>query len=117
MEKSKICKIRDIYRAIAQLEATFQETYNLNLNEAMLLCTIHENDGILPTAIAEKLGLTASNCSKVIASAEKKKLIRRKTDKVDKRQMHFTLTPAGEELIVTMQCFDLPLPNILNKVL
>lgn len=35
-----LCKIRDIYRAIATFEAEFEKHYNLTLNEGMLLCTL-----------------------------------------------------------------------------
>ena len=35
-----LCKIRDIYRAIAEFEAQFEQAYGLSLNEGMLLCTL-----------------------------------------------------------------------------
>ena len=34
-----LCKIRDVYRAIAEFETQFMQQYNLSLNEGMLLCT------------------------------------------------------------------------------
>ena len=35
-----LCKIRDVYRAIAEFETQFMQQYNLSLNEGMLLCTL-----------------------------------------------------------------------------
>lgn len=49
-----LCKIRDIYRAIATFEAEFEKHYNLSLNEGMLLCTLSK-------------AKTLSSCSRVIA--------------------------------------------------
>ena len=42
MESNKICRLRDIYRAIAALENEFEKAFGLNINEAMLLCTLNE---------------------------------------------------------------------------
>uniref|UniRef100_A0AB33JM23 Winged helix DNA-binding protein n=5 Tax=unclassified Prevotella TaxID=2638335 RepID=A0AB33JM23_9BACT len=117
MDKQKICRIRDVYRAIMSLESEFQTTYNLNINEAMLLCTLRDCSGMTSGEIAEQLSLTPSNTSKVITSVEKKALIRRKLDKVDKRQMHFALTPKGEALIETMHCSEIELPGILAHII
>ena len=33
-----LCKIRDVYRAIAEFEVQFTQMYDLSLNEGMLLC-------------------------------------------------------------------------------
>ena len=35
-----LCKIRDVYRAIAEFEVQFTQMYDLSLNEGMLLCTL-----------------------------------------------------------------------------
>lgn len=37
-----LCKIRDVYRAIAEFEVQFVQKYDLSLNEGMLLCTLLE---------------------------------------------------------------------------
>lgn len=38
-----LCKIRDVYRAIAEFETQFIQQYNLSLNEGMLLCALLDN--------------------------------------------------------------------------
>ena len=40
MGVESLCRIRDLYRAIAELEAEFVRRYTLSLNEGMLLCTL-----------------------------------------------------------------------------
>ena len=92
-----LCKIRDVYRAIAEFETQFMQQYNLSLNEGMLLCTLLNTPRLTSGEIAEALGLTCSNTSKLIRSVEEKKLIARIIGKVDKRQMHFSLTAEGKE--------------------
>ena len=116
MDKKKLCRIRDVYRAIVALENQFQQSFNLNINEAMLLCTLKDNSGLTSGEIAEALGLTNSNASKVIGSAENKLLVNRNLDRVDKRQMHFSLTTTGSDLLNEMNCDDMPLPDILTEI-
>ena len=115
MDKQIICRLRDINRAIAELERQFSQRFDLNINEAMLLCTLKEKGELSSGAVAEALGLTASNASKVIASTEKKKLVSRNLCEEDKRQMFFSLTPIGKEKIETMRNEQIDIPEILLK--
>lgn len=114
MNSFNICKVRDVYRAVLSLEHYFEENYNLNLNEAMLLCTLFENNKLTAGDLAERLGLTCSNTSKVIASAEKKKLIKRSMGKEDKRKMLFSLTPQGTDRLSTLKADPVELPEPLR---
>lgn len=116
MDKQIICRLRDINRAIAELEHQFSQRFELNINEAMLLCTLKEKGELSSSAVAEALGLTASNASKVIVSAEKKNLISRNLCKEDKRQMFFSLTAFGREKIETLRNEQIDLPEILKAI-
>lgn len=98
-----LCRIRDIYRAIAEFEVKFMQEFDLSLNEGMLLCTLLNTPKLTSSEIAEALGLSASNTSKVIRSVEDKKLIARLVGKTDKRQMHFALTPEGKSRITVIK--------------
>ena len=69
MENFCICGIRRIYKAIAQFEEQLQATLGLNLNEAMVLCLLSDNDCLSAGEIAAMM-LTRSNTSKVISSLE-----------------------------------------------
>ena len=59
-----LCRIRDIYRAIAEFEVKFMQEFDLSLNEGMLLCTLLNTPKLTSSEIAEALGLSASNTSK-----------------------------------------------------
>lgn len=89
-----LCILRDIYRSIRDLEESFQQKHDISLNEGMLLCSL-KSGKLSSTELAEVLGLTPSNTSKVIRSLEIKELIDRSLGKTDKRQMYFSLNNAG----------------------
>ena len=112
-----LCKIRDIYRAIAEFETVFQQQYGLGLNEGMLLCSLQKSGKCSSGEIASMLGLTFSNASKVICSAEKKSLICRTLGDNDKRQMYFALTEKGAELLATIKSDELPLSESLKTLI
>ena len=116
MEKQKICRLRDIYRAIAGLEEQIEKTFGLNINEAMLLCTLKDHADMKSSEIADALNLTHSNASKVIASVEDMRLVRRSVDKQDKRQMRFALTKQGMEKLDMLNCEAIELSPILQGV-
>lgn len=111
-----LCKIRDIYRAIAEFEIQFMHKYDLSLNEGMLLCTLLDHPGLTSSEIAEVLGLSASNTSKVIRSVEDKELITRLIGKEDKRQMLFTLTSEGKNRISAIKSAVVGMPELLRKI-
>ena len=113
--RQKMCRVRDIYRAITELENGMEAAYGLNLNEAMLLCSLSDKGGMTAGEVGDCLGLTQSNASKVIRSLEKKKLLKRTLDKADKRVMHFQLTKAGEAKLEGMDCQNMTLPPLLEN--
>lgn len=110
-----LCKIRDLYRSISEFETEFQDKYEICLNEGMLLCTLGENK-LSSSELAERLGLTNSNASKVIRSIEKKGFIERIVGKEDKRQMYFTLTEKGNNLLDTIKCSEIDMPELLKSI-
>lgn len=111
-----LCKIRDVYRAIAEFEVQFTQMYDLSLNEGMLLCMLLNTPKLTSSEIAEALGLSASNTSKVIRSVEGKKLITRLIGKEDKRQMRFSLTTEGKNRISDIKNATFELSGLLQQV-
>jgi DNA-binding MarR family transcriptional regulator len=108
MEKGQektLCRIRDIYRSIATFEADFEGKYDICLNEGMLLCSLNGNK-YSSSELAELLGLTNSNMSKVIKSVEQKGLVKRNT-----------LTDAGKAKLGTINCEDVEIPGLLKAVI
>jgi len=112
-----LCQIRDIYRAIASFESELERTHNLCLNEGMLLCSLSSANRLSSGEIADILGLTNSNASKVIRSVENKKLIKRVLGTKDKRQMYFSLTEKGKQSLSEIRCEDIEVPDLLKKIL
>lgn len=112
MDTSAICRIRDLYRSIAALEAHYEKEYGLNINQAMLLCTLSQEPGITSTQLSERLGLTCSNCSKVLAAVEREELVVSQASKTDRRVKYFHLTPAGEQRLSALKADTMALPEI-----
>ena len=111
-----LCKIRDVYRAIAEFEVQFTQMYDLSLNEGRLWCRLLNTPKLTSSEIAEALGLSASNTSKVIRSVEGKKLITRLIGKEDKRQMRFSLTTEGKNRISDIKNATFELSELLQQV-
>jgi len=112
-----LCKIRDVYRSIIEFEGRFEKMYEISLNEGMLLCSLKTSGKLSSGEIAELLGLTCSNTSKILRSAEDKKLIRRVLGSKDKRQMYFTLTAKGEEKLASADCEKVGIPESLLPII
>ncbi len=111
-----LCKIRDIQRAVNQVEQRFEKQHGICLNEGMALCSLAKNGKLSSGEIGELLGLTSSNTSKVIKSIEEKGLVKRMLGTEDKRQMYFALSKKGEELLSAIECAEMEMPEVLREV-
>ena len=112
----KLCKIRDIQRAVMQFETLFEKQYGVCLNEGMALCSLLKSEKLTSGEIGELLGLTSSNTSKVIDKIEKKGYVNRIPGKNDKRQMYFTLSDAGKNIISSIKCEDIDMSVLLSEL-
>ena len=108
--------MRELFKALSELEANLIEQHGVSLNEAMALCCIG-GDRLTASAISEHTGLSASHTSKVIRSVEKKGLNERILGDDDKRQMYFSLTQEGERCLKELECCDVEIPDVLKKIL
>lgn len=113
----RLCRIRDLQRAVNRFEDDFESLYGICLNEGMLLCSLSKSERLSAGELGELLGITPSNASKVIGSAERKELVRRSLGHDDKRQMYFSLTDRGRALLASVRCDAIPLPEVLEKAL
>lgn len=111
--KEPLCVIRDIHRLINDFESGLQSRCGVGLNEGMLLCSLSRMGKCTSGQIAGALGLTPSNASKVIMSAERKGLVERIVGQEDRRQMLFSLTPQGEKCITNIECHP---EDILRRI-
>ncbi len=111
-----LCRIRDIFRSINDFENQFHEKYGICLNEGMLLCTISKIGKCSSGKIAEVLGLSSSNASKVIVSMEKKDLIERIVGEEDRRQMNFILTEKGKKSLEYVKCDSKEILSVIERI-
>ena len=116
MEKVRcICVMRDILSAMSELESNLIDQLGLTLNEAMTLCAIGEHS-VAASVVAERTGMRASHCSKIISALEMRKLVCRSIDKHDKRQIIIILTRAGRESLNALKKYEIVVPEILSTV-
>ncbi len=111
-----ICAIKDLYKALYQFEKDFAEAHSITINEAMLLCCMKDGKSRTAGALCEYIGLSNSRVSKVITSVEQKGFIERHINKEDKRQMIFSLTEAGWDMVKAMQGKDLHLGDLFHQL-
>lgn len=107
--------MRELFKALSELETRLMEQYGVSLNEAMALCCIG-GDTLTASVISENTGLYASHTSKVIRSIEEKELIVRNLGDKDKRQMHFTLSDKGRECLEALKANEIEIPELLKPL-
>lgn len=112
-----LCRIRDLQRAIARFEEEFERNHGLNLNEGMALCMLVGRGHLCPGPLADRLGLSPSNTSKVLRSLESKGLVSCTPGHEDRRQICYTPTGAGLRLRQSIDCRIPDLPPLLRKAL
>ena len=116
MEKiESICVMRDLCRALAELEKELTERCGVSLNEAMVLCCVG-GDTLTAGKISEQTGLSASHASKVIRSLETKGWLVRRFGENDRRRMQFTLSEAGAARLQSLKETALTVPDLLKPL-
>ena len=110
-----ICVMRDLVKAMSELESNLADEYGLSLNEAMILCCIG-NDELTSSTISHNTGLLPPHTSKTIRTVEKKALIKRSMGAQDKRQMYFKLTPKGHDLLEKLKQNGVDIPEYLKSL-
>ena len=81
----KLCRIRELQRAVNRFEAALERSYGICLNEGMALCSLSKAGRLSCGELGEMLGLTPSNTSKVLRSVEGKGYVNRELGTNDKR--------------------------------
>lgn len=91
-----LCSLRDIVRAIHELERELKRGYGLTLNEGLCLCCA-SNRGQSPGDCARQMGLSASRISRLLNSLERKGLLERRYLPDDHRSTGLVPTDKGRE--------------------
>ena len=97
-----------------RFEADFEAHYGISLNEGMVLCSLSRSEKMCPGELGEALGLTPSNMSKVLRTAESKGLITREMCCRDRRQFFYSLSEQGHRLLGSLDCRAIELPAPLQ---
>ncbi len=104
--------MRDLMKALYELESQLEETYGMTLNEAMVMCSVG-GETISAGDIISRTGMTSSHVSKVIRSAEDKGFLSRRLGEHDKRQMFFVLTRKGKNRLERLKEQGINVPEWL----
>lgn len=112
----RLCQIRDLQRAVYLFELQFEKKYGISLNEGMVLCSLSKTASLSSGELGELLGLSSSNTSKVICSVEKKGYVERVVGTKDKRNMYFSLTASGRDLLDNVSDENVEMPDSLRAL-
>lgn len=107
--------MRELVRAISELEEQLINRHGLSLNEAMVVCCLGE-ERLTASKVSENIGLTPSNTSKVLRSVESKGLLERMMGETDRRQMSFMLTQKGMEYLQKLKTEELEIPEFVRPL-
>ena len=107
--------MRELIKAMSELETRLIARYGVTPNEAMVLCCLG-GDTLTASRISDNIGLSPSNTSKVLRSMEKKNLVVRSMGDIDRRQMRFTLTAKGQELLLDLKNEEMEIPEFIRPL-
>ena len=93
--------MRDLIRALSELETRLEETYGITLNEAMVLCAVGK-EIVSAGDVTSRTGMTSSHASKTIRSVEDKGLLSRQLGKQDSWRR---CSPCGRPRNKKWRCF------------
>jgi transcriptional regulator, MarR family len=110
MDNNCIHKVHNIFRAVVEFERALETKFEMNINELMLLCMLANNESLLAGEIANEMGLSRSNASKVIAALERKGYLERHACKNDSRCQRCSITKEGLEQMEHINCDSFPPP-------
>ena len=106
--------MRELYKAITELEDSLMEIYGISLNEAMVMCSIGSRK-VAAGEISQITGFKSSHLSKVLRSIEDKGFLIRDFGDKDKRQIYFSLTTEAMQCMEILKCEGLPVPELLSE--
>ena len=113
-EMNSFCRLKELYKLVHELESEVHSIHQLSVNECMTMCSISR--GFRSAGeLAKECSQSKSRMSAVLAALEKKKLIQRKFDDIDKRKTLFVLTSLGKEKVIELESTAFEVPEIVIK--
>ena len=99
--REKLKKIFFIYKELNAVSQTSKNSHfnstELQLLKELLLAQI-ENERLISTQLAKRLGVTRSSVSQMVAKLEKDGVVYREADDVDRKIAYIRMTEAAEQL-------------------
>lgn len=101
MERTKIENLNASLRKASRLNRFLQmKCYHSSGDLRMLrIIAHHENDGLTPSILAEKMEIALPTVSRKLSVLEKQELIQRKPSRTDRRKTFVFATEKGKELL------------------
>lgn len=90
-------KLKSAWQTVSRMYNTEASLHDATIAMAHFLLNVDSHEGSFASDIAPQLGMESTSLSRIILSLEEKKLIIRKSDKIDKRKILITLTKKGIE--------------------
>ncbi len=99
VEKNKtLCyHIKASWHTISRMYNSYVSEYGVSISTAYVLLNLSTETGVPSTQIAPNIGMEPRSLTRVLKTLEEKKIIAKKVDKVDKRQVNIFLTKEGKE--------------------
>tara|TARA_R110002124_G_scaffold117129_1_gene273987 strand:- start:346 stop:813 length:468 start_codon:yes stop_codon:yes gene_type:complete len=91
--------LRTVSNAVSQSFARKVEAEGVTVAEWVFLRTLYDEDGIAPSTLATRMGMTKGAISKLADRLAGKKLIERDANPAGKRGQTLTLRPAARALV------------------
>lgn len=107
--------MRELVKAMSELESSLEENYGITLNEAMAMCAIG-NETVTAGTVAGRTGLKAPHVSKVLRSIEKKGMVTRSFGDCDKRQICFSLTEKAKDCLSRLRSEGIGIPELISSI-
>ena len=89
--------LRSTWQAVSRMYNSYASQNDLSISMAYVLLLLDKHDGKPSTQIGPDLGMEASSITRLIKTMEDKKLLVKKADKYDGRQVNIFLTALGEK--------------------
>lgn len=90
-------QIKAVWHAISRMYNQQAGKHNITTAIGFVLLNIHGEEGTPATKIAPLMGLESRSLTRMLKTMEKRKLIYREQDAVDKRSVRIFLTDLGKE--------------------
>lgn len=113
---NSICKLKDIYKALHEFEASFLKQHGITVNEGIIICML-SNGPLKAGDICADCSLSTSRLSKVLGTLEQKGFVQRTVGENDRRMVFVELTSKGMDKKASMSESDVCIPESLSKLL